>query len=621
MEIELVEIRDFVAQHHPFDVLPIESLDEITRNLQVRYLRRNQPFPPEHDHGESLYIIRTGAIELRDAEGGLVGRLAEGDLYSSECNLVNVHQDAQHHAIEDTLFYLLPCHHVKRLCRQSDEFNQFFSESTRDRLKQAVGYNNQNFDTGLASLTVEVQEIINRKPVCANASTSIQDIAKLMSEHDVSSILLTREKHLTGVVTDSDLRNRCIAQGLDLQSPVSEIMSENPETIDKNSLVLNAMMQMTRQHFHHLPVMDGDQIIGMLSATDLTRHSGSNPALMTSEIRKAKSLDDLVYISKKLPDLQFTLASSNISAKHIGETISCITNALTIRLIQLVQEEIGPEPVPFAWVAGGSQARLEQTSHSDQDNAIILSDDVTEEQIPYFLKLAKRVSDGLNSCGFVYCPGNAMASNPQWCQPLSKWRTYFEEWIRKTEPKSMMLASIFFDLNPVHGDESLFVRLQRDMLARTSNNTLFISHMAANALTHRPPLGFFRTFVLIHGGEHDDTFDIKHRGIVPITDIARTLALAEGIHAVNTTERLHAVGKTYSMSREMSENLIDSLEFIANLRIRHQADQIRKQQTPDNFVSPDSLSGLEREHLKDAFLVIKDMQEVLENRYQTGRLR
>jgi CBS domain-containing protein len=127
-----------------------------------------------------------------------------------------------------------------------------------------------------------------------------------------------------------------------------------------------------------------------------------------------------------------------------------------------------------------------------------------------------------------------------------------------------------------------------------------------------------RTFVLIHDGEHDNTFDIKHRGIVPIVDIARVLALVEGISRVNTSERLKAIAGTRSMSHEMADNLLDALEFISNMRIGHQAGQIRNGIDADNFMPPDDLSSLERKHLKDAFEVIKDAQEVLDGRYKLG---
>lgn len=88
---------------------------------------------------------------------------------------------------------------------------------------------------------------------------------------------------------------------------------------------------------------------------------------------------------------------------------------------------------------------------------------------------------------------------------------------------------------------------------------------------------------------------------------------------MNTTERLEAAAETTVLSREMGENLIDALEFIASIRIYHQAEQIRKGLKPDNYLSPEELSDLERRHLKDAFRVIQEMQDAMENRYQGGR--
>ena len=616
MEIELVEIRDFLASHHPFDLLPAELLDRVPENLEVRYIRRGQCFPPRDNQGQYVYQIRTGAIELKDTENNLIGKLAEGDIYTSECQLIEVNESSCHIALEDSLIYQFPCGFLKQLCNQSEEFNHHFEADLTKRLQKAARYSDRKADVGLASMTMEVGDLINKKPVTLESSVTIQQAAQSMSEHNVSSMMLTDNDRLVGLLTDRDLRRRCVAKALDVTNPVADIMTDNPYTINSNDLVLHALMTMTREHINHLPVVDDDQIVGMLTATDLTRHSSGNPAFMTSQIRKAKSLEELRKILLRLPDLQLTLASSNISARHIGETISCITDVLTIRLIEMAQIKLGPEPVPFVWVAGGSQARHEQSSHSDQDNALILSDDVSNQDMKYFHQLAKIVCDGLDACGFVYCPGDAMATNEKWCQPYQVWKEYFTDWIEKPDPMALMLSSIFFDLRAVYGDFSIHRRLTRNILELTQKNSLFIAHMVSNALKHRPPVGFFRTFVLIQDGEHDNTFDIKHRGIVPITDIARVLALAEGIKKVNTSERLIALGKTSSMSREMSANLQDALEFIASLRTTHQAEQIRNSQPADNYLPPDILSSLERKHLKDSFEIIKEAQKSLGSRYQ-----
>ena len=72
--------------------------------------------------------------------------------------------------------------------------------------------------------------------------------------------------------------------------------------------------------------------------------------------------------------------------------------------------------------------------------------------------------------------------------------------------------------------------------------------------------------------------DLNHISEVfspPIVDIARVMALSAGIAAVNTKARLQAVCESGAMSREMSDNLIDALEYIASLRNHHQVERIR----------------------------------------------
>ncbi len=618
MEIELLEIRNFLAECMPFSLLSDEQLDLLPEQFQVRYLRRNSAFPPADNKDKFLYIVRSGAIEIRDNEDNLVNRLAEQDHFS-DCE--HFEQDEQRgFAIEDTLLYQLPCKNVRQLRDQSDDFDRHFSDTLSKRLKDAVRRFRKTVDTGMAHMAVEVSNLVKKKPLCLPADTSIQQVAQAMSEKDASSIMLLENEELVGILTDRDIRRKCVANAMDVNSPASTIMTANPFTIEHNSLALNALIEMTKRHVHHLPVTQNGRVIGMLSATDLAQHSSSNPAFIISDIRTAQNIDELVSASRKIPDLQVQLITASVSALHIGDIVSRITDAITTRLIEMAMEQNGPAPVDFVWVAGGSQARREQTSHSDQDNALIISDEMQPEHDSWFEKLAAFVTDGLNACGFVYCPGNAMASNPEWRQPLKKWKQYFNNWINKPEPKALMLSSIFFDLRSVYGSTTLLQELQNETLEQSRKASIFLAYMAANALTHKPPLGFFRRFVLINDGEHNEAFDIKHRGIVPITDIARQLALSEGIPATNTTERLLAVGRTKALSDEMSENLLDALAFIAELRICHQARQIRRGLATDNYLSPNKLSELDRKHLKDAFGVIQEMQNILEHRYQTGRL-
>ena len=227
------------------------------------------------------------------------------------------------------------------------------------------------------------------------------------------------------------------------------------------------------------------------------------------------------------------------------------------------------------------------------------------------LNLAQFVTDGLNTCGYVYCPGDMMATNPRWRQPLKVWKDYFAGWIRKPDPEAQMLASVMFDLRPIGGHMELFEDLQADTLKAASANSIFVAHMVSNSLKHMPPLGLLRGLATIRSGEHKDRIDMKLNGVVPVVDLARIYALQGQLSPVNTRARLEAAERAGVLSTSGARDLIDAYDLIAETRLLHQAEVVKKGGAPDNFLPPAELSDFDRSHLRDAFVVVKTMQSAI----------
>ena len=474
--------------------------------------------------------------------------------------------------------------------------------------------------TGLNLMTTLVKSLIKREPVTLPPSTPIQQTAATMREHRVSSVLLVEQGHLVGLITDRDLRNRVVAEGLDIHRPVSDIATLAPLTVDVNNPAFDAMLLMARHNIHHVPVMDGSRVAGMLTATDLTEQHSTSAVFLAGEIDKKSSLEGLKTVSAKVKLLQQNLAHAGASAYSTGHIMTAITDAITVRLLQLGEARLGPAPVDYVWVAAGSQARNEQTAKSDQDNCLVLDDTYDPVQHgAYFQQLAQWVCDGLDACGYVHCPGDMMAMNDTWRQPRSRWAGYFEQWTAKPEPKALMLTCVFFDLRAIHGKAELLDSLRQSVAKQTKGNSIFLAYMVGNALKHQPPLGMFGNISVTRGGDRPGTVDLKHNGIVPIVDLARVYALAGGLEAVNTDDRLASAAQSREVSPQSARDLRDALEFMASLRIAHQVRQTTAGLTADNHLSLNELSNFERAHLKDAFQVIKGLQAVLGQRYQSGR--
>lgn len=615
------EIQHFLATYAPFDQLPEEVLRSLTPKLEIEKVQRGVSILSEGDDNNFLFLIRSGAIDLHQGSGVFLAHLGEGGSFGSRSLLTDAKANASATATDETVLYKLPSQVFLELCQDHPPFRAFFYTSVTDRLHDAVNRLSQGTDSTVNFLTIPLAEIIAQQPVTLPSDATISRAAQLMVERRISSILVVGDESLQGIVTDRDLRSRVIAVGVSYKRPLSEIMTPNPISVEVTMYGFEALLNMAKHHIHHLPVMQNDRIAGMITATDLLERCSTSEVYLVSDIYKRDSVETLAEVSAQLPRVLLNLVDANASARGIGHVISSIGEAITCRLLQLAEGKLGPPPVPYAWLAGGSLGRLDQTAISDQDNCLLLSDEYDPEvHSDYFEQLSKYVCYGLNACGYVYCPGEVMAMNPQWRQPLATWKRYFAGWIDQPEPKALMLSCIFFDLRTLYGDHSLLRELSDYVLAKSKGNSIFLTYMTANALAHQPPLGFFRNFVMIRGGEHDHTLDLKHNGVVPIVDLARIYSLAHGLNAVNTLERLDAAASGGHLSKEGAADLRDALEFISTVRLQHQANGIRRGEEANNFVSPRELSHFDRTHLKDAFAVVRTMQATLAQRYQAERL-
>lgn len=620
MEIELIEIKDFLKQHHPFDLLPEDGLLQVVQNIEIKYARRGTVLFMPNDENHYLWVVRTGAVETIDPEGHLLARLSEGECFGVRALLRGGIAVNKCEAIEDSLLYMLPAQIYDRLCKQYPQFAFFFAPMGGDRLRSAQAVKKEKAAEDLGLLASRVGDMIVRDPITISSDVTITQAAAKMAEEGVSCLLVVHGHELVGIVTDKDLRNRVVAKALDYNTPLVEVMTHHPKRIEADAYLFDALLAMSRHNIRHLPVVAEGSVRGVITTTNIVQKQATSMVYLVGDIYKRDRVEGLQAVARQLPTMMMNLVDTGASAHNVGHVVSTVSDAIATRLLQLAEKELGAAPIPYAWVVMGSQARHDQTALSDQDNGLILHDSYDEaEHGEYFWDLAKFVCDGLNECGYIYCPGDVMAMNDKWRQPLKAWKTYFARWIDEPDPKALMLSSIFFDMRCLYGDEDLHHELRDFVLSKAKGNRIFLSFMTGNALSHQPPLGFFKNFVLIRGGDHNDTFDMKHNGVVPIIDLARTYALDGAVEALNTQDRLKAAADLKIISQNGANDLLDALEFISITRLRHQASQIRQGGKPDNFMAPSAMSHFERNHLKDAFSVVKTMQSALSQSYAGGR--
>lgn len=599
---ELTQIeRDNVAEHL--------SVEEVKSGAAIVELGRSL---------DSLYIVHSGTAEIRSATGKIFARIKRGEVFGARVMQSGSNTSYRVVATDDVIVLKLAKSDFLTLAEVHREFPNYFERLGFERGQGGGAGTLPSRDAAIDLMTTLARDLMTTGLITSTPSTPILEAARLMSKHNVSCLPVVENDQIVGILTDTDLRNRVLAQAADTSQPISQIMTRNISTLDCDSLAFDALVVMMRDDISHLPLTDDDRLVGILTHTNLVRAQSRSAVYMIGEIHRLEDVSEMAKVVRQIPALLVTLVEAGASAHKIGRIITSICDALTHRLIGLAEAKFGEAPVPYVWAACGSQGRQEQTGVSDQDNCLIIDNSYDEAlHGEYFTQFAKFVSDGLDQCGYFYCPGDMMATNPDWRQPLSQWQKYFADWVEHPGPKAQMLASVMFDLRPIHGNIELFRQLQGDNLARARKNSIFIAHLLSNALTHTPPLGFFGTLAL-EGGEHRGTINLKQNGVVPVVDIARVYALEAEIAEVNTHKRLE-LGRTASvMSQSGAADLLAAFEFIAITRLRHQSRQIRAGDKPDNFMKPDEISHLERDQLKKAFQVVKTIQSALSNAHQIG---
>lgn len=622
MEIEQIEILEHLRDQEPFSFLSAEELEEVARSVEISYFRSGSDIVSLGAEIRDLHYIRSGSVELFRRSGELYNRLGDGDIFGQLGLLSDRVARFPARALEDTLIYFIPGKLFRRLFDDNVLFADYVEVEDRTRLRQAAQHVGHN-----PLLTLRAGKLVRCAPVMVAVSTSVEDAARLMTDKRVSSVLVVEDGEagqdtpvLSGILTDSDLRRRIVAEGLPASTPVGEVMSGNVASVQQDQFLFEALLVMLRENVHHMPVLDHQRPVGVLDLSDIIHHETQNSLFVVRNIFHCNTHEEIEALKPAVAASFIRMVNEDANSHMIGSAMATIGRSFKQRLLELAEDKLGPPPVPYCFLALGSMARDEQFVYTDQDNALIL-DDAFDERAhdEYFRELAQFVSDGLHRVGFVYCSGDIMATNKQWRQPLSAWKARFIEWIRQPNAQRLLHSSIFFDLDGVAGVTSMADELKALIAREASEQPAFLGCLAINANRRTPPLGFFRDFVLEQGGRHANSINLKRRGTGPLVDVIRVHALAAGSQSQNSFRRLEDTVAAGFLTAPMAADLRDALEFIAMVRARHQARDAERGGEASNNIVPETLSAFERRSLKDAFKVLANAQKFIRFRYRPVR--
>ena len=611
----------------PFSFLPEEVLETIANEISlVKYPAGTVIFVQDRSKVDHIYILQKGAVERYFEEKNkqiLRAVLSEGDIYGGISMLLNSGISVRTlRTTEETSFYVLSGERFKKLCKEHRSFSEYFTDTFGKRMLDRsyaaiVAQSLRPKEEDLRVFNLDISGLYTKKVLTCKGEIPIQEAAVEMDRRKCSSIFIRDKSGLIcGVVTDNDLRSKVIAAGVDTARPVADIMSTPLAAVPERATVFEALMAMMQKGIKHLAVENSRaKVVGVITNQDLLKAQGQSPLMLIRDIKDAKSMDEIVDKHEKLPRIIQGLINAGAKADNVTRLITTLSDAILKKVIELTLVDSKPPPVKFVFMILGSEGRKEQTLKTDQDNAIIF-EDVPEGDLKgikaYFLELGEKICRRLDRAGYDFCEGGIMAKNPQWCLSLSEWKQRFKTWIHAPEPEALLRSSIFFDFRGGYGEMELIEELRRFLFKSLKGWPGFFRHLSENAIYFKPPIGFFRNFVVESEGEHKDAFDIK-RAMMPIVDLARIYALKNRIDETNTLERLRLLYHAKVLKWPEVNDLEQAYGFLMQLRFVRQISAIIDEESrPDNYVTPKKLSRIEQTMLKEIFKRIEKFQTKLD---------
>ena len=622
----------FLKNHAPFNKMKADALQCFAEKAQITFYPAGSLIVgPDSGNVRYFYLIESGKVQARQAGEVTVTEYSILSLGAGECFPIGAVTAGRpstnsYTAVDDVFCYQLPAEDFMALLVSSPEFNLFCTQYIASLLNQS----RQQLQLQFAQRASEQQTlnsplagIGSRTPITVSPETTVRAALETMSKAGIGSLVIAGEdRKPVGVFTRSDLLDRVVLADLPLTAPISQAMSTTPLKLEEHATAYDAMLAMASNGIRHVLVTDAEgKLTGVVSERDLFALQRVGLRQVRQTIDSAQNIETLQQANNDIRQLAFNMLAQGVGAEQLTQFISALNDALTRRVLQLNLENHNFDGIEWCWLAFGSEGRDEQTFVTDQDNGIVFACDDTaavDSLRQRFLTFALDVNKDLDRCGFTLCKGNIMASNPQWCLTLNEWKEQFSTWIRVPQPEALLNATIFFDFRPLFGKFELAESLRRHLLIQTQSSPMFLKAMAHNALDVEPPLGKIRDFLTDLEPGHPGKIDLKKYGSRIFVDVARIYALSTGVHNSNTVQRLRLASQRLSIRTDEINAVLEGLNFIQFLRLRHQCLDVEPGAQGDNLINPDDLNELDRRILKESFRQARKIQTRLKLDYQVN---
>ena len=621
-------IMAFLREHAPFSGMDDNHLALFAEHAVLRFFADgDKVLSPEDGPIRTLNVVKQGRIQgerinAKTGEPETTFEISQGECFPVAALVGERPTQTLHRASGDTFCLSLDHKEFVTLFSESDHFRDFCLRGVSSLLDQV----NQRIQSGAMaslgstnSLDTPLERYALRNPIVCSPDMPIRKAVAKMHDNSVCSIIITDDqRYPKGIFTLRDLRTLVAEQTCTLDTPISQVMTTNPHRLPATADAFEAAMLMAEHHFAHICVVDeDDRLIGVVSERDLFALQRVDLVHLARAIGTAPQLQTLVAMRDDVSRLVDAMLAHGADSGQVVKIITTLNDITVRRVLELNLSKHDPG-IPFTWLTFGSEGRQEQTLLTDQDNGILFTtpegmtaDQVREKLLPF----AETINRQLAECGFTWCKGNIMASNPKLCLSVAEWDEWFLKFIDASTPQNLVYSSIFLDMRAVFGPLEPLRDLLDLVLERIRKNALFQKMLAGNALQRKPPLNIFRGFRYAPDGDRH-SLDLKRQGLAPFVESVRVFALANGVATANTLERMAELARKGVFDAKDANAWQEAYSLIQAIRMRAHQEQLQQGEELSNYINPDNLNPLDRRILRESFRQAQRLQQKLEVTYQ-----
>ena len=350
MVSEKGDVQTFLALHPPFNHLSEKQLEYASSNIFVAFSKSGSELQlgtlAEERYVVGMFIVRSGSMEIRTEQNILLDRLSTGDYLVPSVLARDTENTPRIFVLEDCLYYELTASAFQTLCAGSSEMAALCDDNiTRLTHSPADSATNDSQHhvaqlTKDAYLTQRVKDSMSHSVICADPKTTIREAAQLMTQHRISSLLIKHGQDLVGIVTDRDFRTRVLAVGVSDSETIKHVMTPAPMCIDVNSRLHDAQLIMMSEGVHHLPVVQDDNPVGIITPSDILRANNIEPLSLVRSVNRATDIEQLSIAAGGIPALVVRLVEHDARAIEVGKIITTLTDGITKRLLTLAEEKV-----------------------------------------------------------------------------------------------------------------------------------------------------------------------------------------------------------------------------------------------------------------------------------------